>query len=321
MAASRRATDSLPVLPSDQAERNPLDATIPLDTIFDPQQSSNDLFLDPFDAFGGFGSSLNDLVESLAEPSPDILDTISETTEAPILAKSKRQRNGGRADVLSACWTSPLCPNNTKEGTPPNPSTCGGGCAPFLFDTKTEDSPQTDVSSLNESAIVLPRSSRPNLKRSESASDAEISRSFAISSSESPNTVISADDREDSEYRRPISKLKAKVGRQPHTAVERKYRDSINNQLECLRKVVPFLQRSPDDADIEDLPAPPSKPSKAMILASATAHIKHVEKEKKRLSEENLALRAKIKSLQALVKCDDCSLMRYVMDMKIRAPS
>ncbi|KAK3064243.1 hypothetical protein LTS18_008917 [Coniosporium uncinatum] len=321
MAASEPGRNSIPALPSDRAERDSLDNTNPLNTLFDPQQSPNDLFLDPFDAFGGFGSSLNDLVESLAEPSPDILETISETTEVPVPTKSKRHRNDGRADALSACWTSPLCPNNNKEGTPPNPSTCGGGCAPFLFDTKTEDSPQTDISSLNEPVNTLPRTSRPMLKRIESASDAELGRSFAISSSGSPNTVTSAEDKEDAEYRRPTPKSKAKVGRQPHTAVERKYRDSINNQLECLRKVVPSLQHSPDDADIEDLPAPPSKPSKAMILASATAHIKHVEKEKKRLSDENLALRAKIKSLQALVKCDDCSLMHYVMDMKIRAPS
>lgn len=107
--------------------------------------------------------------------------------------------------------------------------------------------------------------------------------------------------------------------RLPHNQVERKYRESLNTQLESLRRVVPSLQQnqaSCDGADIEDLPTP-SKPSKAVILASATAYIKQQEKDKKSLADENHLLRARIKALQALVKCDDCSLMQYVMDLKI----
>jgi hypothetical protein len=107
--------------------------------------------------------------------------------------------------------------------------------------------------------------------------------------------------------------------RLPHNQVERKYRESLNTQLEALRRVVPALQqnqRGCDGADIEDLPTP-SKPSKAVILASATAHIKQIEKENKAMKEENELLRTRVKALQALVKCDDCSLMQYVMDLKL----
>jgi hypothetical protein len=107
--------------------------------------------------------------------------------------------------------------------------------------------------------------------------------------------------------------------RQPHNQVERKYRESLNTQLESLRRVVPSLQqnqRACDGADIEDLPTP-SKPSKAVILASATAYIKQIERENKAVQEENQNLKARIKALQALVKCEDCSLMQYVMDLKI----
>jgi hypothetical protein len=107
--------------------------------------------------------------------------------------------------------------------------------------------------------------------------------------------------------------------RLPHNQVERKYRESLNTQLDTLRRVVPSLQQSAancDGPDIEDLPTP-SKPSKAVILASATAYIKQQEKDKKQLADENQLLRARIKALQALVKCDDCSLMQYVMDLKI----
>lgn len=108
--------------------------------------------------------------------------------------------------------------------------------------------------------------------------------------------------------------------RLPHNQVERKYRESLNTQLDSLKRVVPSLQQNPracDSADIEDLPAP-SKPSKAVILASATAYIKQMEREKKSLADENQLLRTRVKALQALVKCDDCSLMQYVMDLKIK---
>ena len=54
-----------------------------------------------------------------------------------------------KPDIISACWTSPLCPNHDQEGPPPNPSSCGGGCAPFLFANEDMQSavPVADVAS------------------------------------------------------------------------------------------------------------------------------------------------------------------------------
>ncbi|KAI2476402.1 HLH multi-domain protein [Pyrenophora tritici-repentis] len=105
----------------------------------------------------------------------------------------------------------------------------------------------------------------------------------------------------------------------PMMEIERKYRESLNTQLDSLKRVVPSLQqnRGCDGADIEDLPTP-SKPSKAVILASATAYIKQMEKDKKNLADENELLRTRVKALQSLVKCDDCSLMQYVMNLKLK---
>lgn len=47
----------------------------------------------------------------------------------------------------------------------------------------------------------------------------------------------------------------------------------------------------------------------------ARAH--DAEPSTKHLADENALLRRRIQALQSLVKCDDCSLMQYVMDMKI----
>lgn len=74
------------------------------------------------------------------------------------------------------------------------------------------------------------------------------------------------------------------------------------------------------DADVKDLAMNSRQPSKAVVLSSATAYIKQLEKENKRLQEELTAMKAQNKTLQSLVKCDDCSLMNYARQWKIRAP-
>lgn len=240
------------------------------------------------------------------------------TTKRPHKAKT---------DILSACWTSPLCPNHDQDGPPPNPSSCGGGCAPFLF-ANDDTLPTSTISNLlNEAQEVITEDGVVEIKshsrkRSESdvSADEPMGRQFASGNSidTEQNSKVKSESEESPQAQAAEEKSKPRR-RLPHNQVERKYRESLNTQLESLRRVVPSLQqgqRGCDGADIEDLPAP-SKPSKAVILASATAHIKNIEKDKKALQDENQLLKARIKALQALVKCEDCSLMQYVMDLKI----
>jgi hypothetical protein len=251
-------------------------------------------------------------------------------------ATTTLKRNRNKPDILSACWTSPLCPNHDQEGPPPNPSTCGGGCAPFLFaDQDTLPSISNLLSEPQEVTAedgIVEIQPRPK-RRSESDASAN---EFSGRQFQSKDTTTSPDDdrprmksetTEDSpakESPQANDDGKAKSRRRlPHNQVERKYRESLNTQLDSLKRVVPSLQqnqRACDGADIEDLPTP-SKPSKAVILASATAYIKQMEKDKKGLADENQLLRTRVKALQALVKCDDCSLMQYVMDLKIKQAS
>lgn len=264
-------------------------------------------------------------------------------SSAPLKPRSDRsrasmdlttKRNKNKPDILSACWTSPLCPNHDQDGPPPNPSTCGGGCAPFLF------ADQDNLPIINdllaepkevtaEDGVVEIQPRRKKRSESETSTGEVTGRSFQPPTKTATELVTEAKQRmkrettEDSPTLEPSPAAtddKPKNRRRlPHNQVERKYRESLNTQLESLRRVVPSLQQSDrgcDGADIEDLPTP-SKPSKAVILASATAHIKQQERDKKALADENALLRARVKALQALVKCDDCSLMQYVMDMKI----
>jgi hypothetical protein len=251
------------------------------------------------------------------------------TTENKALTgtTTKRQHKN-HADVISACWTSPLCPNHDQDGPPPNPSSCGGGCAPFLFANDDALPTSTTSNLLNDAQEditedgVVEIKSHPKKKRAESdiSGDEPFGRQFTSGNSIDTEQDSKMKSESEESPQATAGDEKAKPRRRlPHNQVERKYRESLNTQLESLRRVVPSLQqnqRGCDGADIEDLPTP-SKPSKAVILASATAHIKNVEKEKKTLQDENQLLKTRIKALQALVKCEDCSLMQYVMDLKI----
>jgi hypothetical protein len=253
----------------------------------------------------------------------------SSAPSKPVLTRTKTgidtaiKRNKNKPDILSACWTSPLCPNHDQDGPPPNPSTCGGGCAPFLF--ADQDSLPNINNLLAEPQEVTAEDGiveiqpRPK-KRSESeTSTGEVTGRQFTAANKTINKTASEDSPVQESPPAATDDKPKNRRRLPHNQVERKYRESLNTQLDSLRRVVPSLQQNArvcDGADIEDLPTP-SKPSKAVILASATAHIKQQEKDKKALSDENALLRARVKALQALVKCDDCSLMQYVMDMKI----
>lgn len=256
-------------------------------------------------------------------PSSSSKGTVDDNTKkAPAPAPAKRAHKT-KPDILSACWTSPLCPNHDQDGPPPNPSTCGGGCAPFLFaneDTLPTPTMNNLISeaqeAIAEDGVVEIKSNSKKRSESDASSNEPAGRQLQKNSTE-PQVKFKSES-EDSPQAPTDDKPKSRR-RLPHNQVERKYRESLNTQLESLRRVVPSLQqnqRGCDGADIEDLPTP-SKPSKAVILASATAYIKQMEKDKKSMADENQLLKTRIKALQALVKCEDCSLMQYVMELKI----
>jgi len=108
--------------------------------------------------------------------------------------------------------------------------------------------------------------------------------------------------------------------RVPANQVEPKCRESPSTQLESLYCAIPSLQKQETHkvSDIEGWSLS-TKPSKLVIMSSATAYIRQLEKDKKLLQDENQLLRTRIKALQALVKCEDCLLMQYVMDLKINS--
>ena len=74
--------------------------------------------------------------------------------------------------------------------------------------------------------------------------------------------------------------------RVPHNEVEKKYRETLNHEMERLRLNVPTLPQ-PNGSSLLG----PPKPSKATVLAAAVQYIKELEAENVRLVSENNGLR------------------------------
>jgi len=122
----------------------------------------------------------------------------------------------------------------------------------------------------------------------------------------------------------------------------------VNSQLEALRRAIPLKQHLssftlssssayPDTLalDIEDIANASSAPrqiSKAVVLSSATAYIKMLERENtklkadmEKLKEGMDELKGQNRTLQGLPglvnsNCDDCGLLNYVRRLKIQGP-
>jgi hypothetical protein len=75
--------------------------------------------------------------------------------------------------------------------------------------------------------------------------------------------------------------------RTAHNLVERKYRNTINVEMERLRQAVPFIN-SFDSNAVNGRP----KSSKAIVLASAVQYIRKLEEENRELSLKNKDMRA-----------------------------
>jgi len=107
--------------------------------------------------------------------------------------------------------------------------------------------------------------------------------------------------------------------RVPHHVIERRYRDNLNGQIEKLRTCIPSLaaEGCSYTSDLEDDPTPAKCPSKASVIVSAQMYIKELEEQQARLQSNTRALREQVTGLQKLVRCDDCSVVKYLNSVQL----
>ncbi|KAK3661373.1 hypothetical protein LTR22_007580 [Elasticomyces elasticus] len=118
--------------------------------------------------------------------------------------------------------------------------------------------------------------------------------------------------------------IRPKSRRLPHNLIERRYRDNLNHQIEVLRNELPNFKSivacSAGD-DIEDQSLGSKWPSKAVVIAAAVQYIASLEQERSQADARNKLLCKQVDGLQKLVKCDDCSIVKYLESMQPRMVS
>ncbi|KAK3613808.1 hypothetical protein LTR56_027664, partial [Elasticomyces elasticus] len=112
--------------------------------------------------------------------------------------------------------------------------------------------------------------------------------------------------------------IRPKSRRLPHNLVERRYRDNLNHQIEVLRDELPtFKSIVASTMDIEDTASLGTRwPSKAVVIAAAVQYIALLEQERGQVNARNTLLCEQVEGLQKLVRCDDCSIVKYLAGMQ-----
>lgn len=103
---------------------------------------------------------------------------------------------------------------------------------------------------------------------------------------------------------RPIAKPRPlSRGVAAHCAVERKYRESLNNKFEDLRRKLPSVINA-DTISGEDGVRP--KVTKGDILSRATEYVRQTGKELKSMTEHMAIMQARVTELEKLLDCEEC---------------
>nr|OQO23078.1 hypothetical protein B0A51_09582 [Rachicladosporium sp. CCFEE 5018] len=140
---------------------------------------------------------------------------------------------------------------------------------------------------------------------------------------ESPRIAPSATTEGRAKSRRPPLKRTSrepstKPSRVPHSVVERRYRNNLRSQLDTLTSKVPVLKDNyPCALDIEDSSRSVKGPSKAVVISAAVKHIERLEADNVRAADFVRSLQDQIQGLQRLVRCDECSILRYLQGLQM----
>lgn len=137
------------------------------------------------------------------------------------------------------------------------------------------------------------------------------------------------------------SKLRA---RQAHSLVERKYRDNLNLKISQLHQTLQNTKFGPKSAlqspqketkldyfDEETVMSPDipnersstgstptgSKVRKSDVLTEAMSYVNATEVEMSKMTEEIIRLNARVKSLQKMVRCEDCNLLKGMVTLDV----
>ncbi|KAL6251233.1 hypothetical protein RBB50_001441 [Rhinocladiella similis] len=131
------------------------------------------------------------------------------------------------------------------------------------------------------------------------------------------------DDQMNSKSTAP-SKADAKQrAKQAHSLVERKYRENLNAKIAQLHTTLQSSHYGPkanEDGD-SDVPTavPANKVRKSDVLTEAMNYVNQTEVEMRHMENEIQRLGERVRVLEKLVRCEDCSLLKQMVNLQVQA--
>ncbi|KAJ9199094.1 transcriptional regulator family: Helix-loop-helix [Paecilomyces variotii] len=209
-------------------------------------------------------------------------------------------------------------PDHVNESSNPNPtfdlsSMSSASRVNSQGSTAAADfSPGTAFSSLDrpfEPVLGAPRGRMPSITSNygqplgfEKQSSMSMSPPDSVPANRKRKSTSDEDGSTVDDHAQESKKMPSK--KRSHNVIEKRYRANLNEKIAELRDSVPSLRvlskqshgNSPDDDDAEGV-TPANKLNKASILSKATEYIHHLELRNKRLDEENMALKTRLRQL------------------------
>lgn len=267
---------------------------------------------------------------------PNLLDECKDSNDPMESLSSNQKGEASSNDLLPA---PKMCPLIIGEVDICQPSRCGPDAPCMNFDDLLPIEECTALPCIQTIAAIERSPSLPEAKRRKprsrfdqdsaiSALDFPVSVPFGSPTLSSRSKTFSKRGRKS--LLRPEAKQRAKAA---HSLVEKKYRENLNSKMISLHDALRQAQSgatkyesSDFSCDEDDTSLINKKPGttanmgdfkKSDVLSDALAYIDQTQSEKKHMSNEIRRLSDRLKVLEKLVRCQDCSLLKDFVDMHV----
>ncbi|EXJ71444.1 uncharacterized protein A1O5_05252 [Cladophialophora psammophila CBS 110553] len=202
----------------------------------------------------------------------------------------------------------------------PNMSTRTSTTATSRSSTTRRSSSSTTATSEQPDTVPLPpRRSSATARRQNRASPTMTTAASLVSDDD--------DDEQMTTKSTAPSKADAKQrAKQAHSLVERKYRENLNAKISQLHNTLQASHYGPkvgDDGEAEAANSasglPPPKVRKSDVLTEAMNYVNQTEVEMRHMENEIHRLTERVRVLEKLVRCEDCSLLKQMVNLQVQA--
>lgn len=165
-------------------------------------------------------------------------------------------------------------------------------------------------------------------RRSTTAAAAARRRARNSTTTSAATTTVGSDEDEDEQQTTTKSTAPSKAdakqrAKQAHSLVEKKYRENLNAKIAQLHNTLQSSHYGPKtgeegDSDVPESVVPASKVRKSDVLTEAMNYVNQTEVEMRHMENEIQRLSERVRVLEKLVRCEDCSLLKQMVNMQVQ---